>query len=178
MTLKMLSFIVSLFLIVGMTSCGGGGDKEKDDTKDEQANVSKTKSETTETTEEVGSVTIDLTDMSVPLIVEVPEGVEVNEGMMMGDFDGVKTYNYELKKDGWIMELTMMDESPYTDKAGYMADYKDIVKSMDGFEEIVEEGKNGFIYKVTNEDGEDYNFYYVVLKDDRAIEYEDGLKVT
>ncbi len=176
--MKILSFFVSLFLVIGMTSCGGGGEKDKDDTKDEQANVSESKSGKTETSEEVGSTTIDLTDMSVPLKVEVPEGVEVNEGMMMGEFDGVKTYNYELKKDGWVMDMTMMDESPYTDKAGYIADYKDIVKSMDGFKEIVEEGENGFIYKVTNEDGEDYNFYYVVFKDDRAIEFEAGLKFT
>lgn len=176
--MKIFNILVSLFLVIGMTSCGGGGETDKDDTKDDQANVSETKSETAETTEEVGSMTIDLTDMSVPLKVDVPEGVEVNEGMMMGEFDGVKTYNYELKKDGWIMDLTMMDESPYTDKVGYMADYKDIVKSMDGFKEIIEEGENGFIYKVTNEDGEDYNFYYVVFKDDRAIEFEAGLKFT
>jgi hypothetical protein len=175
--MKILNFFVSLFLVVGMTSCGGGGETDKDDTKDEQANVSKSKAEKSETSE-VGAVTIDLTDMSIPLKLEVPEGVEVNEGMMMGEFDGIQTYNYELKKDGWVMDMTMMDEAPYTDKAGYISDYKDIVKSMDGFKEIVEEGENGFIYKVTNEDGEDYNFYYVVFKDDRVIEFEAGLKFT
>ncbi|MFO7789235.1 MAG: hypothetical protein ACQES1_11465 [Bacteroidota bacterium] len=176
--MKILSFLVSLFLVIGMTSCGGGDGEDQNDTGDEQANVSETKADETKDAEDAGSVTIDLTDMSVPLKIEVPDGVEVNEGMMMGEFDGVQTYNYELKKDDWVMDVTMMDEDPYTDKEGYIADYKDIVKSMEGFEEIVEEGENGFIYKVTNEDGEDYNFYYVVLKDDRAIEFEAGLKFT
>ncbi len=176
--MRILSFLVSLFLVVGMTSCGGGDDKSDDATdKDRQkASMNEAKSDEAKESVEAGSITVDLTDMNVPLKMTVPEGVEVSDGMMMGEMNDVQNYNYELKKDGWIMDVTMIDESPYTDKKGYIEDYRSIVKSTDGFEEIVEEGDNGFIYKTSNEDGEDYNFYYVNFKDDRAIEFEAGLK--
>ncbi len=176
--MRLLSIIISFFLVAGMTSCGGGGDNAENATKDKadkQANVKEAKADKTESTD-VENVTIDLTEMSVPLKMTVPDGVEVREGMMTGEVEGIMNYNFELVKDGWIIDLTMIDEEPYTDKAGFLEDQKSITKNSEGFEEIVEEGENGFIYKTTNEDGVDYNFYYVYFKDDRAFEFEAGLK--
>jgi hypothetical protein len=175
MTMRLLSVLISFFLILGMASCGDGGDKAKDKT-DKQANVSESKSDKTDESAGVESVTIDLTEMSVPLKLTVPEGVEVREGMMMGSVEGVMNYNYELVKDGWIIDVSMIDEDPYTDKTGFIADQRAIIENSEDFEEIVKESDNGFIYKTTNADGTDYNFYYVYFKDNRAFEFSAGLK--
>lgn len=173
--MKQLSLLMTLFVVLFMASCGGGETTNEEETTTEEntANVS----DATETAEIV-MANIDLAEQMIPITLDVPEGAEVNEGMLNGDFGGIDLINYEIVKDGWILDISMMDDTPYGTKEEYIQDAKDFAMETEGFVEIVEEDENGFIYKLENEDGDEYNLYYVIMKDDRAIEIEEGLKFT
>lgn len=173
--MKQLSLLMTLFVVLFMASCGGGETTNEEETTTEEntANVS----DATETAEIV-MANIDLAEQMIPITLDVPEGAEVNEGMLNGDFGGIDLINYEIVKDGWILDVSMMDDTPYGTKEEYIQDAKDFAMETEGFVEIVEEDENGFIYKLENEDGDEYNLYYVIMKDDRAIEIEEGLKFT
>lgn len=174
--MKHVSILASMLLVFFLASCGGGestDNEEKTKTEDNAANVS----EANESAEIVMS-NIDFAEQSIPITMDVPEGAEVSEGMLNGEFGGVNLLNYEIAKDGWILDISMMDEASYGVKEDYIQDAKDFAMETQGFVEIVEEDESGFIYKLENEDGDEYNLYYVVMKDDRAIEIEEGLKFT
>lgn len=174
--MKHVSILVSILLVMFLVSCGGGestDNEEKTKTEDNAANVS----EANESAEIVMS-NIDFAEQSIPITMDVPEGAEVTEGMLNGEFGGVNLLNYEVAKDGWILDISMMDEAPYGEKEDYIQDAKDFAMETEGFVEIVDEDESGFIYKLENEDGDEYNLYYVIIKDDRAIEIEEGLKFT
>ncbi|MEA1874377.1 MAG: hypothetical protein U9N51_08125 [Bacteroidota bacterium] len=174
--MKHVSILVSILLVMFLVSCGGGestDNEEKTKTEDNAANVS----EANESAEIVMSNT-DFTEQSIPITMDVPEGAEITEGMLNGEFGGVNLLNYEVAKDGWILDISMMDEEPYREKEDYIQDAKDFALETEGFAEIVDEDESGFIYKLENEEGNEYNLYYVIIKDDRAIEIEEGLKFT
>ncbi len=166
---------MTLFVVLFMASCGGGEktNDEKTTTEENTANVSDAAE-----TAEIVMANIDLAEQMIPITLDVPEGAEVSEGMLNGDFGGIALINYQIAKDGWIIDVSMMDDTPYGTKEEYIQDAKDLAMETEGFVEIVEEDENGFIYKLENEDGDEYNLYYVIMKDDRAIEIEEGLKFT
>ena len=174
--MKHVSILVSMLFVMLLVSCGGGEstkDDEKAKTEDNAANVSEANEST-----EIVMTNIDFTEQSIPITMDVPEGAEVTEGMLNGEFGGINLLNYEVSKDGWILDVSMMDDEPYGAKEDYIHDAKDFALETEGFVEIVEEDENGFIYKLENEDGDEYNLYYVIIKDNRAIEIEEGLKFT
>lgn len=173
--MKYLNILFAMFLVIALTSCGDK-DKKGDTTKTADGTENSTNINEATETDAAEMVIMDLSEKSVPITINVPTGAEISEGMMNGDFGGVNLVNYEISKDGWILDISMMDETPYQEISEYIQDAKDLATETEGFKEITEEVENGFIYKLTNEDGDEYNLYYVIFKNDRAIEIEEGLK--
>ncbi|MCI5055848.1 MAG: hypothetical protein MRY83_07045 [Flavobacteriales bacterium] len=119
---------------------------------------------------------VDLSSNGIPVKVDAPAGATISKGMLNGEFDGVKTYNYEVKKGQFILDVSMSDEDMWQDAEGYMNDAMDIADDEDGFE-LVSKESNGFIYKYSIDGDPDYNFYYLKIKNNRAIEFEAGLNM-
>ena len=165
--MKKQSILLSV-LIVAMFSfyaCNG----EKQQTNDTQvASVEQPSSQETAMSE------FDLSDRGIPIKVKAPVNVEIKKGMGAGEMDGAKIYSCLLQKDKFRLEIDMWDAQIENTVPELIQDHKDIVIEDEGFE-IVKEEENGFIYKTKNEDGDNFNFYYVKMKDQKAIEFGSGL---
>ena len=149
-------FLLTAVLAGFSVSCGGGS-------SDSLADMKMTE--------------IDLTDKGIPVKFQAPEGAEIKDGMFMGEFGGVKMLDYEIVKDEFSIEVTMDDaEEPRTIEE-IVNDAKETAKGDEGFDGFVKEEANGFIYKVKTDDYEDYKFHYVLMKDGKAIEFSEGLKL-
>jgi hypothetical protein len=174
--MKKLAVIISIISVAFLFSCKNANDNNAE-TDENAANLNEAVSDESKDAELVLN-TIDLSEKMIPITMDVPKGAEVSEGMLNGDFGGVNLINYEITKDGWILDISMMDEEPYGTIEDYIADAKTFAEETEGFVEYVKETSNGFIYKLNNEDGEEYNLYYAIEKDNRMIEIEEGLKFT
>ncbi len=153
---------LSLFLIIAVisgfsVSCGGGS------SSDSLADMKMTE--------------IDLTEKGIPVKFQAPEGAEIKEGMFNGEFGGVKMLDYEIVKDEFSLEVTMDDSEETRTLEEIVNDDKETAKSDEGFVEFVKEEPNGFIYKVKTDDYTDYKFTYVLMKNNKAIEFSEGLKL-
>jgi len=120
---------------------------------------------------------LNLADKGIPVTFQCPEGAEVKNGMFMGEFGGVKMLDYEIVKDGFVLEISMDDVEETRTPEEIISDAKETAMTDDGFAEFVKEEPNGFIYKVKIDDYTDYKFHYVLIKNNRAIEFSEGLKL-
>jgi hypothetical protein len=155
--MKKLSLFLLTALLAGFSvSCGGGSSSSLADMKLTELN---------------------LTDKGIPVTFQAPEGTEIKDGMFMGEFGGIKMYDYEIVKDEFVLEVSMDDTEETRTVDEIISDAKETAKTEDGFVEFVKEETNGFIYKVKKDDYEDYKFHYVLMKDGKAIEFAEGLKL-
>ena len=120
---------------------------------------------------------LNLADKGIPVTLQAPEGAEIKDGMFMGEFGGIKMLDYEIVKDEFVMEVSMDDAEESRTAEEIVNDAKETAKTEEGFVEFVKEEPNGFIYKVKTDDYTDYKFHYVLMKDNRAIEFTEGLKL-
>ncbi len=120
---------------------------------------------------------LNLADKGIPVTIKAPEGAEVKEGMFMGEFGGIKMLDYEIVKDEFVMEISMDDTEETRTIEEIVSDAKESAQEEEGFAEFIKEETNGFIYKVKTDEYEDYKFYYVMMKDGKAIEFGEGLKL-
>ncbi len=120
---------------------------------------------------------LNLADKGIPVTIQAPEGAEIKDGMFMGEFGGIKMLDYEIVKDEFVMEISMDDSEETRTVEEIVNDAKETAQTEEGFVEIVKEETNGFIYKVKTDDYEDYKFHYVLMKDGKAIEFTEGLKL-
>ncbi len=149
-------FLLTAVLTVFSVSCGGGSSSSLADMKLTELN---------------------LADKGIPVTIQAPEGAEIKDGMFMGEFGGIKMLDYEIVKDEFVMEVSMDDAEETRTAEEIISDTKEAAQTEDGFVEFVKEEPNGFIYKIKTDDYEDYKFHYVLLKDKRAIEFTEGLKL-
>ncbi len=120
---------------------------------------------------------LNLADKGIPVTIQAPEGAEIKDGMFMGEFGGIKMLDYEIVKDEFVMEVSMDDTDETRTLEEIVSDAKETAQSEEGFVKFVKEEPNGFIYKVKTDDYTDFKFHYVLLKDKRAIEFTEGLKL-
>ena len=93
------------------------------------------------------------------------------------EMDGVRTINYEVVKDMFKLDVTYTNDEGY-DKAELLATAKNFAREEEEFVEFVSEEDLGFIYKLKTEDGDDYSFYYLLLKDTKPIEFGKGFSLS
>lgn len=119
---------------------------------------------------------VDLTEKGIPVTVSAPEGAIIEEGVTHGmEFDGVTTYAWEVNAEGFSLEVAMDDEEMWQTKEEYLSDSREFVESDETFDGYELEEENGFICR-NNYDGDiDYDFYYIMVKDGKAIEFSAGL---
>ncbi len=149
-------FLFTVVLAGFSVSCGGGNGNSLADMKLTELN---------------------LTDKGIPVTIQAPEGAEVKDGMFKGEFGGIKMLDYEIVKGEFVMEISMDDAKETRSIKQIINDAKETAQTEEGFIKFVKEETNGFIYKVKIDDNEDYKFHYVLMKDDKAIEFTEGLKL-
>lgn len=157
-TFAMAAFAAGLL----MTSCGGGA---------ESADGSASSS-----SESAAPVEFDLTEQGIPVIVTGPAGAEVKKGSMNADYEGIKTISWEISKDNFQLEVNMTDVDNEETVADLIASDKELSMEEDGFK-IIMEDENGYAYSKDTEYGPDHGLYYVMLKDNRAIEFAHGFNM-
>lgn len=159
------------FVVIAMAftiACGGSENTE---------NTGNNTETTVDNTTETGSVEYDLSANEIPVIVTAPAGAEVKKGMGNAEMDGVRTINYEVVKDMFKLDVTYTNDEGY-DKAELLATAKNFAREEEEFVEFVSEEDLGFIYKLKTEDGDDYSFYYLLLKDTKPIEFGKGFSLS
>ena len=154
-------FLSIVVIVMGfLVACGG-------------SNPDKTKNDQETTTNESATTEYDLTANEIPVIVNAPAGAEIKKGIGNGEIDGIRTIDYEVVKGAFKLDVNYT-VSDY-DKAELLTDAKQFAKEEEGFAEFVSEEEMGFIYKLNTEDGEDYSFYYLLMKNNKPIEFGTGL---
>jgi hypothetical protein len=162
--MKKTTLILSIITISALVACSNSGKTDESNNSSESAKVS-------EMTE------VNLSGKGIPVTLSVPAGSEVADGMGAFEMDGIKTLNYEIKKGQFLLSVSMTEEDIYEEASYYYEQAMSIAKESEGFAGVIKEEPNGFIYKITREDGDDYNFYYLLIKEKRAIEFEAGLSM-
>jgi len=152
-----LLFFVTI-AIFALSSCGGGSNDEGKS--------------------ELKMTQVSLAEKGIPVEFMAPEGAEIKEGLVNGNFDGVAYLNYEVTIDDFIMDVQMEDIDLENDMATYLKFAKEIETTGDDFVEFVKEEEDGYIAKLKSEDGDNYAFCHILIKDKRAIEFSEGLKLS
>lgn len=118
---------------------------------------------------------LDLSTYGIPITINAPEGATVAKGMGAGEMDGVKTLSFDVNKDKFMLAITMDDAPIGPDESiANSVSFSKELKADDNIK-IIKEEKNGYIFSKV-EDGEtNYGFYYVIEKNQRIIEFEEGL---
>ncbi|HRW21700.1 MAG TPA: hypothetical protein P5509_06990 [Bacteroidales bacterium] len=116
---------------------------------------------------------VDMNDMGMPIVLEVPKGTEISEGLLHSTEGDFQYYDYKLTFDKYVINVTMDPEGIFESMEEMVEDAKEVY--LDEEAEVVEEFEGGFIYKNMYDDEEDYSFYYVKEKDGMAIEFTTGL---
>ena len=120
---------------------------------------------------------IDLSEKGIPVSINAPDGAVINEGIGNGmEFEGVITHVWEINKGDFSLEVSMDDDEMWQEKEDYMQDTRDFFEMEEEFGGYVLEEPNGMIVKYNYEDGPAYDFYYILVKDNHAIEFSIGLE--
>ncbi len=156
--MKKLILIVTTFSIALLFSCGTNNtsdDKKNSDTD----------------TKKMESKGVNLASKGIPITLDAPEDSEIRKGLMIDDTNVA----YEIVKGKFHMEVQMYKEDVSRSIAEYIADEKDIISDENPV--FVKEEPNGFIYKTEIDGDEDYDFYYVTVKNNKAIEFRTGIGI-
>ncbi len=156
MILRKFTFIFAIIVLISVISSCNDSNSQKSD---------------------IRTVELDLSDKGIPVKIDVPENYKIKDGMFMGEFAGVKMYNYEISKGDFSIDVIMDDSDETRTVTELVTDAKETAETEKGFQEFILEEANGYIYKVDFDDYEDYMFYYLIIKGKRAIEFTEGLKL-
>ncbi len=119
---------------------------------------------------------INLSAQGIPIVFPGPETVEISEGFIHGEFDGYEFINYEIKKNKYLMNVLMEADEMTYDIELYLDLAKKTEKKEDNFINFIIEEKNGYIAKLKSIDGNfTYSFYCVMIKNNRVIEFTEGI---
>lgn len=119
---------------------------------------------------------VDLTSKGIPIIVDAPAGAEIRAGLMDGmQMENVKTLNWEINKGEFSLDVSMEDADLTQTRKEYLRYAKSVVEMDQSFVEYVDWNENGFLVKLSFNGAIEYDFYHVIIKDNRAIEFSVGL---
>ena len=158
MILRKLTFIFAAIVLIGFTnSCKDSENKNS----------------------EIKTVELNLSDKGIPVTINVPENYKIKDGLFLGESSaGIKWFNYEISKGNFAIDVIMVDSEETRTATELVSVAKEAAEIDEGFQEFILEEANGYIYKVDYEYYEDYIFYYVIIKDNRAIKFREGFKLS
>lgn len=97
---------------------------------------------------------LNLTEHNIPLEVNVPKGIEVKEGMAPEDILGMYSiFSKKLSGEAFHVEVTCQTLTDMTLEDA-KAEVQPEIKSTEGFEKVIEENENGFLYSRTEINGD------------------------
>ena len=118
---------------------------------------------------------VDLTSKGIPITVDAPAGSVVSGGVLNGMvMGGVTTYCWDINNGDFSLEVTMEDVEAKKSRWKYLQYSKNVLEIDPSFEKYVESDENGFLVKMNYSGIVEYEFYHVVIKDNRAIEFSTG----
>lgn len=121
---------------------------------------------------------INLASKGIPVTVKAPDGAIIEDGVGNGfDFEGVITHSWEINKGNFSLEVLMDDEEMWQSAAEYISDAKEFVEMDEDFNGYELEEANGFICSYMYEGELEYDCYFLLVKNGRAIEFSPGLGV-
>ncbi len=151
------NLIFLLFAVSMLMACGGNSNSNKSDVAMEK---------------------IDLSEYKIPLVIDAPEGAVVKESIAMTMFSGFGLLAYEIKKDNFIIEVSMLENDSTQLVATLVEREKENTKSNENFDSFVSEDVNGFIYKTVSDGNDDYNFYYAKPVGTHIVEFRNGFRLS
>ncbi len=155
-----LKFYILLLVVAVFSYCGSGSSDDNGD-GDIQSTFGEDYTE------------YDLSEYEIPVLIAAPIGAKVAPGVGNGAFGGVKTINYEVVKDDFVLDVNHITGAKYS-LEDLMTSEKLFAEELEGFAGFVVEEENGFIYKVNTGEGEDFGFYYVIFKNEQPVEFGVG----
>lgn len=121
-------------------------------------------------------VPVDLESRGIPITVNVPNGSVVSAGFLDGmDMGETKTLNWEINQGDFSLDISMEDAAPKKSHAEYLRYEKNVVEMDPSFDRYIESDNNGFLVKLDFDGVVEYDFYHLVTKDNRAIEFSVGI---
>ncbi|MDG1332935.1 MAG: hypothetical protein P8P74_11445 [Crocinitomicaceae bacterium] len=122
------------------------------------------------------AVNVDLESRGIPIIVDVPNGSVVSEGLLSGmDMGESKTLSWEINQGEFSLDISMEDAAVRKTHAEYLRYERSVVEMDPSFDGYIESDNNGFLVKLDFDGVVEYDFYHLVTKNNRAIEFSVGL---
>ena len=125
------------------------------------------------------ATTVDLSSKGIPISVDSPSGSKITGGVLNGMvMEGVTTLCWDISKGDFSLEVTMEDEDLSQTHDEYVQFSRNVLEMDQSFVGYVESDKNGFLAKMNFGGIVEYEFYHLVIKNNRAIEFSTGLATT
>ncbi len=122
---------------------------------------------------------VDLSSKGIPITVNSPDGAMISGGVLNGMvMEGVTTYCWDINKGDFSLEVSMEDEDLWQTRDEYVQFSKNVLEMDVSFVGYIESDKNGFLVKMNYGGIVEYEFYHLVIKNNRAIEFSTGLSAT
>jgi len=122
------------------------------------------------------AVNVDLESRGIPIVVDVPNGSVVRAGLLDGmDMGETKTLNWEINQGDFSLDISMKDAAPSKSHAEYLRYQRNVVEMDPSFDGYIESDNNGFLVKLDFDGVVEYDFYHLVTKNNRAIEFSVGI---
>lgn len=118
---------------------------------------------------------IDVTSNGIPISINAPEGATLVGGPVDElEEDGVPTYICEVSKGDFSLAIMMKDDETHQKAEDYYRLEEERLEDL-GIEGYVLKETNGFIYKYDFNGEIHYGCYYVLIKNNRAIQFTTGI---
>ncbi len=122
---------------------------------------------------------VDLSSKGIPITVNSPDGSMISGGVLNGMvMEGVTTYCWDINKGDFSLEVSMEDEDLWQTRDEYVQFSKNVLEMDVSFVGYIESDQNGFLVKMNYGGIVEYEFYHLVVKNNRAIEFSTGLAAT
>ncbi|MCJ8291682.1 MAG: hypothetical protein HRT58_04845 [Crocinitomicaceae bacterium] len=122
---------------------------------------------------------VDLSSKGIPITVDAPTGSVIKGGVLNGMvMEGVTTFCWDINNGDFSLEVTMEDEDLRQSRYKYVQYSKNVLEMDVSFVEYVESDENGFLAKMDFGGIIEYEFYHLVIKNNRAIEFSTGLSTS
>jgi len=122
---------------------------------------------------------VDLSSKGIPITVDAPTGSVIKGGVLNGMvMEGVTTFCWDINNGDFSLEVTMEDEDLRQSRGEYVQFSKNVLEMDVSFVEFIESDENGFLAKMDFGGIIEYEFYHLVIKNNRAIEFSTGLSTS
>ena len=152
--MKKFVFLFAVFCF--LSSCKSGGSSNDNAQNEKPKDISKV-------TVSIDTTVLNMAEHGIPVTFPMSSNTKIEKGTQFVQW---KVF---LREDAPI-EVSMWDDENTLSIEEYIKADQELMQLENEFE-IINEDKNGYIYKVNYDGLEDYGFFYVIIKDHRAIEF-------